>query len=151
MKLTRSKIIPASYLVLIKNNKILLSRRKNTGFQDGKYTLVSGHIKASESFTEATIRETKEEANIILKPADLKVVYVMNRFEKSNPPELRNRLDVFFLAKKWQGEIKNMEPKKCDDLSWFPLNKLPKNTIPYIKHTLKNIKHKKFYSEYGFN
>jgi len=33
----RHKVVPASYLVLIKNGKILLQRRFNTGYEDGKY------------------------------------------------------------------------------------------------------------------
>ena len=52
----RHKIIPASYLVLIKNNKILLQIRFNTGYEDGKYSRVAGHVDKGETFTEAIIR-----------------------------------------------------------------------------------------------
>lgn len=34
-------LIPASYLILKQGNKILLSRRENTGYEDGNYSLVS--------------------------------------------------------------------------------------------------------------
>jgi len=147
------KIVPSSYIILVKNNKILLSRRLNTGYMDGKYGLVAGHVEKNEGFTKAIIREANEEAGIILKPNDLKLVYLMNRCEPQNNqknPGLRERVDVFFTAKKWQGEIKNLEPNKCDDLSWFPLNKLPKNIIPYIKFVILNFNKNKFYSEFGY-
>jgi hypothetical protein len=62
----------------------------------------------------------------------------------------RERIDVFIKAEKWNGEIKNMEPHKCDDLRWFPLNALPKNTIPHVKHAIECIQKNIFYSEYGF-
>lgn len=150
MNKKRFKLVPSSYLVLINNGKILLSRRFNTGFQDGKYSLVAGHLNGNESFTQTVIREAEEEANIDIKPDNLKVAHVMNRNEKLNKAGLRERIDIFFSAKKWKGKIKNTEPNKCDDLSWFPLNKLPKNTIPYIKYAIDNIKKKIFYSEFDF-
>jgi len=150
MKQKRFKIIPASYLILVKKNKILLLRRFNTGFMNEKYSLIAGHLDGEESFIQTIIREAREEANIKLKAKDLKVAHVMNRFEMQNNIELRERIDVFIVAKKWQGKIKNLEPHKCDDLSWFPINKLPKNTIPYIKLAINNIRKNKFYSEFGY-
>jgi 8-oxo-dGTP diphosphatase len=48
------------------------------------------------------------------------------------------------------GRKKNMEPDKCDDLSWFPINKLPKNTIPFIREATSNVNQKIFYSEFGY-
>ncbi len=150
MSQKRFKIVPAAYLILIKNNKILLLRRFNTGFMDGKYSLVAGHLDGNESFTQTIIREAKEEAHITLKNNNLIVAHIMNRFEKQNNIELRERVDIFFTAKKWQGKITNMEPNKCDDLSWFSINKLPSNTIPYIKQAIYNIRKKIFYSEFGY-
>ncbi len=35
----------ACYLILIREGKILLLRRFNTGWEDGKYTLIFGHFK----------------------------------------------------------------------------------------------------------
>jgi len=142
-KKQRHKITPASYLVLIRDNKILLQRRLNTGYEDGKYSLVAGHVEKGETFTEAIIREVKEEAGIILLAEDLSVVHVMNRNIKDN-----ERIDVFFVAKKWTGNIENKELNKCDDLSWFDLDNMPDNVIPYIKKAINCIKNKIIYSEF---
>ena len=150
MQQKRFKITPASYLILRQGNKILMLRRFNTDFQNGKYSFIAGHLDGKESFTQAIIREAREEAGIIIKPKDLKAIHVMNRYVAKNDIGLRERIDVFFMAKKWQGEIKNMEPNKCDDLSWFPINKLPKDTIPYIREVIKNFRKKIFFSEYGY-
>ena len=144
-----SQNIPAAYLILIKENKILLLRRFNTGYEDGNYSFIAGHVEKGESFIECIIRETKEEANIEITKKDLKTVHIMHR--KSMDNNYPDRIDTFILATKWKGEIKNNEPNKCDDLSWFDLDNLPKNTINYIKQAIENIKKNNFYSEFGFD
>lgn len=138
--------IPASYLILLKDNQVLLMRRQNTGYEDNNYCFIAGHVEPNETFTEAAIREGKEEVGVILKPEDVKVVHVMHR--KSHDGS--ERVNVFFLAQKWEGEPKNLEPEKCDDLAWFALGNLPQNTIPYISLVLKYMRKKVFYSEYGW-
>ena len=142
----RHQNIPASYLTLFRDNKVLLLRRFNTGYEDGNYSMVAGHVDSGETFTQCIIREAEEEAGILLKPEDLQVVHVMHR--NSGATENNERVDVFFIAEKWDGEIINKEPHKCDDLSWFDLDNIPENTIPYIKQTLNKIRNKEFYSEF---
>jgi hypothetical protein len=50
----------------------------------------------------------------------------------------------------WSGEITNTEPDKCDDLSWFKLDALPENTIPYIRQALEAHKNNIKYTEFGW-
>ena len=145
MKKERFKLIPTSHLVLLKDNKILLLRRYNTGYEDGKYSVVAGHLDGNETFIQAMVREAKEEANIIIKPEDLDVVHVMHR----KVPE-EERIDFFIIAKKWDGNPQNMEPHKCDDIRWFDIDKLPENIIPYVKQAIGCFKNKIFYSENGW-
>jgi len=141
----RFKIIPTVYLILIKDNKILLSRRYNTGFHDGEYSLPAGHLDGNETLKEALIREAKEEIDVDLDPTDLKLIHVMHRKE---PTE--ERVNFFFVAGKWKNEPKIMEPHKCDDLNWFSFNNLPDNIIPYIKQAINCVKNNVFYSEFGW-
>lgn len=137
--------IPASYLVLIRDEQILLIRRYQTDFEDGNYSMIAGHVDEGETFTKAIIREAGEEANLGLKAEDIKVAHIMHR--KSIDSE---RVDVFFVADHWEGEPQNKEPNKCDDMSWFSLDQLPDNTIPYIKQVIDNIRRNIFYSEHGW-
>ena len=146
MPTKRHQNIPASYLTLIKDSKILLLRRANTGFEDGNYSMIAGHVDPNETFTRCVIREAREEAGIVLKPENLKVAHVMHR--KSNNEE---RVDFFFVAEKWDGEIINKEPHKCDELSWFDLDNIPKNTISYVKQAISAIRNKVYYSENGWD
>jgi len=139
----RFKLIPSVYVLPVKNGKILLLRRFNTDYEDGKYGLVAGHADGEETMREAMIREAFEEAGIKFKPEDLDLALTMHRWCGDH-----ERIDLFFTAKKWDGEIKNMEPNKCDDLSWFPLNQILENTIPYIRFAvdcyLKGVKYCEF-------
>ncbi|MBT3721150.1 NUDIX domain-containing protein [archaeon] len=148
MEKDRQQSVPASYLILIRHNMVLLLKRKNTGYEDGNYSMVAGHVDAGETFTDAIIREAREEAGIIIDPKKIKVVHVMHRDSKS---ETNNeRVDVYFLAEEWGGKLQNMEPRKCEELEWFELYDLPSNTIPYIKHAIDCFNKNIFYSEFGW-
>jgi 8-oxo-dGTP diphosphatase len=152
MKKERHKITPASYLILVKDNKVLLQRRFNTGYEDGKYSMIAGHVDRGETFTQCIVREAKEEAGIILKPKDLKVSLVMHRDSLKGMEAGENeRIDIFFTTENWEGKIENKEPNKCDDLSWFPLDNIPENTIDYVRSAIENYKNKVFYSEFGYS
>ena len=141
----RFKLIPSVYIILIKGNDILLLRRFNTGYEDGKYGLVAGHADGGETMTNAMIREAKEEAGIDLSLSNLSLALTMHRWCGDH-----ERIDLFFVANKWGGDIKNMEPNKCDDLSWFPIRKLPENTIPYIKVAIDCYERGDKYVEFGW-
>jgi len=148
MTTVRHQNIPAAYLILINDNKILLLRRFNTGYEDGNYSLIAGHVEKGESFSECIVREAKEEAGIIVKHEDLKVVHVMHR--NSEVVGQNERLEVFFSTDKWDGDVLNMEPSKCDDLSWFEVDSMPDNVVQYVRHALEGVKVKTYYSEYGW-
>ena len=138
--------IPATYLVLKKDGRVLLSRRFNTGYEDGKYSLVAGHVERGETFTHAIIREAYEEAGVLVKKNDLQAVHVMQR--KSNA-EI-DRVEVFFAASEWRGEIENKEPDQCDDLAWFDIERLPENMVPCVRHALECIRRGEIYSQFGW-
>lgn len=139
----RFKIIPAVYLILIKNNKIFLSRRFKTGYMDGFYSLVAGHLEGNEYMASALIREAQEEINICIKKEHLKLVHVMHKIYKEEP----ERIDFFFMANQWEGEIKNNESEKCDDIGWFKFDNLPENILPHVKRAIHLVEKDIFYSE----
>ena len=85
---------------------------------------------------------------IKLNPDDLKVVHVIHR--DSGEERDNERIDVFFLAENYGGEITNKEPHKCGNLSWFDLDDLPENMIPYVSWVIRMMRNKVFYSEYGW-
>ncbi|RSL30073.1 NUDIX domain-containing protein [Salibacterium salarium] len=140
----RFKVVAAVHIFLLKENDILLLRRFNTGYEDGKYSVLAGHLDGDEDLIEAAQREILEEGGVNVSYSELNVVGVMHR------KAVEERIDFFLTCDKWEGEVKNMEPHKCDNLSWFPLDNLPENIIPYVRTAIDNYKNNKPFDIYGF-
>lgn len=140
----KHKVFLNVYLILEKDGRVLLSQRQNTGYEDGKWSLVSGHWEKGETATQALIREAKEEIGITIGNEDLKVVYVLHRHSN------RDNIDLFMKCNRWVGDISNQEPYKCGGLEFFSYENLPSNLIECIREVLYNLRNGKVYSEYGW-
>lgn len=139
----------AVFLVLTRmvngKKEVLLQRRYNTGYKDGKYDMAaSGHLEAGESLAMAVVREAKEEIDIHIEPKDLELVAIIHPYQE-------DYINVFFSTQKYKGTPKIMEKEKCDDLNWFEINNLPDNTISRIKNVLKNMQNGIRYDDGDFS
>jgi 8-oxo-dGTP diphosphatase len=135
----------AVHIFLLRNNQVLLLRRANTGYEDGNYSVVAGHLDGGESVTQAAIREAHEEVGIALRPADLTAVGVMHRISNEE------RIDFFLVATTWEGTLTNHEPDKCSELRWCALDALPAHTIPYVRAALENFSRGVWFAEFGWH
>lgn len=142
----RHKAVPASYLFLYQDGKILLGKRQNTGYYDNWYTVPSGHVEEGELPTDALMRETKEEIGVVLDPSSIRLVHTMYRTAHDVTGD---RADYFFEAVISEGEPTNMEPEKCSELDWFPLDALPENIMHHVRDALNDIKNGVTFSELG--
>ncbi|MCL5427848.1 MAG: NUDIX domain-containing protein [Candidatus Marsarchaeota archaeon] len=136
------------HLVLRKGARVLLLRRANTGWDDGKFALVAGHLEEGETLRESMVREAREEIGIRLRPDSLRVVHVMHKTGRMHMGE--DYVVLFFEARRWSGRVRNMEPDKCSGIGWFSIRRLPKNTSPLERQALGSIRKGVIYSEYGF-
>lgn len=135
----------AVHLFLKRKNEILLLRRFQTGYEDGNYSVIAGHADGGEDVYAAMIREAREEAGIVIKRKNLAATQVMHR--KCGEDE---RVDYFFTCRKWEGQIQNAEPEKCDELRWAAVQALPENTIPYIRAAIENDRQEVAFSLFGW-
>ncbi|MBI3158227.1 MAG: NUDIX domain-containing protein [Chloroflexi bacterium] len=134
----------AVHLFFVRGGQILLLRRFNTGYEDGKYSVPAGHLEGGEPVLAAAAREAREEVGVQLDAAGLEVVGVMHRRSEDE------RIDFFVLADDWEGEPTNAEPDKCDDLRWFPLDGLPENVIPYVRRAISNYLRRVPFDSFGW-
>lgn len=143
----RTPFYAAVYLVARRADTLLIARRCNTGYADGQYSLVAGHIDSGESAFQALQREAREEAGVDIAIEDMSVVHVMHRNSEDADPA---RFDIFIQVSKMRGEPSIAEPDKCDDMQWVSLENFSENVVPYVRFALESIEHGQSYSEYGW-
>lgn len=141
----RARLVVAVHVFLIEHDRVLLLRRAGTGWGDGQYSVIAGHLDGGEEVLAAAAREAREEAGIELDPAATTVVGVMHRRSDDE------RIDFFVRTTAWLGEPRNLEPEKCDDLRWFPLDALPSNVVPYVRRAIKNARHGIWFDSFGWD
>ena len=122
------------------NKKILLAKRKNTGYKDGEYEIPGGHLEENEDLYEAMIREAKEELGISLQREDLKIIHIMHHYTG-------NRMNFIFTTEREDLEPRIMEKDKCEELKWFNINNLPENTMKKVKKIIDYIISGELYSK----
>lgn len=143
MKNQRFTFLVAVHAFFIKDNKILLLQRQNTGFRDGEFSVPAGHVDGGEKIVDALKREVLEETGIHIRE-QLEPAHVMHRAVSTT----EERIDYFFVIERWEGEPHNAEPDKCAQLLWSSFNDLPDLTIPYVKSALSQVKKGKKFSEF---
>lgn len=112
--------IGVGVIILNSDGNILVGRRKGSFAQ--KYSIPGGGIDMGETFENTAIREIKEETNLDI--VDPKVIAVTNNLETYRE-EGKHYISIVLLAKNFSGELKNMEPEKCEDWAWVDPNNLP--------------------------
>lgn len=132
-------------LILTRKDEILLIKRKNTGYMDGMYAFVAGHVEKGESLKQAMIREAHEEANISLKEENLNFVCGIRDGKRND-----EYINCYFKAEEFEGEIKLVEEEKCEEIRWVKMNEIPENMIENDLRAIKNMKNGIYLDEYNY-
>ena len=123
--------LAATNVLLVRNKKILLSRRQNKGWGDGLLCIPGGHIEAGETPAEAAVRELREELGITVETQELTFLCLEARRSGD-----RNYLSTIFTLKTDQEPINN-EPHECSELVWVDPEHLGDDIIENFKHVIQ--------------
>jgi 8-oxo-dGTP diphosphatase len=118
------------FLLLTRQDHVLLALRQGTGFADGQWNLPSGKAEAGESAVAAVIREAREEIGIQLTEDEVNFAATVH----CRNSDTDSRVGLFFQANARQsplGAPYNAEPHKCAKIAWYPMTMLPATTMPY--------------------
>ena len=149
----RFTVVPASYVFLLRDGstgtEVLLQLRRNTGYMDNHWAAAAaGHVERGETAIDAAHREAAEE--IAVTALDLEFVTAMQHTQHAAP--IDERIDFFFTARSWSGEPRIVEPEKCAELRWYPLDALPDPVVPHEREVLSGLRTgtSTAYSTFGF-
>jgi ADP-ribose pyrophosphatase YjhB (NUDIX family) len=141
----RFVVIPAVHVLFLRRDRVLLARRCNTGYEDGSFSVPAGHLDGDETARTAAVREATEEIGVTVAPADVGFGHVMHR--RADDGE---RIDFFFVVERWEGEPRITEPELCDELRWADPDRLPANTVRYVRAGIERTLAGQPFSEFGW-
>ena len=103
----RRRVVVDVILLLMRNGRILLRERANTGFGDGAYEPPTGQLADRETIVETAIRVASAEAGIAIQAENVSLAHVMHDVSGSG------RIAFFLTVSGWQGEYTS------PDARWF--------------------------------
>lgn len=134
MTIERERPYLAIYCIVCDGERVLMLRRANTGYADGKWSFPAGHVDEGESLTAAASRELKEETGLNVPDSDWKFHTMMHRRTAD-----RRVIDVFMVAVNWQGQPVNTEPHKCSALVFVSPADPSINLVDYITPVFRSL------------
>jgi 8-oxo-dGTP pyrophosphatase MutT (NUDIX family) len=119
--------VPATNAAILKEGKLLLTRRSAAIREGGKWCLPGGHVELGEPWSLAMIREVSEETGLLVVKSCLLGVYSDPDLTVTPNPYYGGFHGQFvvatFLVTEFQGEV--CPNQEVDAWGWFGLEDLP--------------------------
>ena len=104
--MARSLLVPASYVALLRgegpDREVLLQLRAGTGWRDGHWATMAGHVEEGETARAAAAREVLEECGVTVAEEDLQPLTTVHR-TTPGAGQVEQRVDFFWTAEQWTG------------------------------------------------
>jgi len=122
----RRRVVVDVILLLVRNGRILLRERANTGYGDGAYEPPTGQLADRETIVETAVRVAAAEAGVVISAGNVSLAHVMQDVSGSG------RIAFFLTVSGLEGEYTS--PDAC----WFGLDQLPTNMLDRSRVALRN-------------
>lgn len=120
-------------LIFNEKGQILMQLRgKSARNEHGMWAIPGGKVRFGEKVEDTIVRELEEECGIELVGVE-SIGYVNHFIEK----EAQHWVSIIFFAQNYTGQVKNMEPNKCERIEWFSLDGIPENASPVVTRALE--------------
>ena len=119
--------VGTAMLLINDDGQVLLGKRKGA-HRAGFWSVPGGWLDRADADTvQAAIRETYEETGLEVTIAEPHI------WLTEDHPEIECRtVTLYHTALCWKGEPHAMEPDKCEEWRWFPINALPTPLFPGV-------------------
>ncbi len=118
-------------VIVIKNGKVLLGRRKNS-HGAGSWQFPGGHLEFAETVFQCALREVSEETGLVIQ--NLRTGPYTNDYFRS---EGKHYITLYVIADWKHGEPEVLEPEKCEAWHWFKWSELTHPLFLPIQNLLK--------------
>ncbi|MFA6414724.1 MAG: NUDIX hydrolase [Candidatus Paceibacterota bacterium] len=117
-------------VIIKKDGKVLFGKRRGA-HGEGTWSLPGGHLEFGETLETCARREVEEETGIEIKNIK-SATFTNDIFEK----EQKHYITAYVTADYSAGEVKIMEPDKCDEWRWVNWDALPEPLFIPISNLL---------------
>lgn len=127
--------------------RVLLGlRHPDVRYAGGTWHYLAGKCE-QESALACLLREAREEAGLVIDPADVELAHVVHLVDAPGGQPL---LQLVFRAHRWKGTPEVREPDKCLTWRWWPPHELPEQLVPYARSAITGIAEGCTYSQMGW-
>lgn len=117
-------------VIIKRDGKVLIGKRK-ASHGTGTWAFPGGHLEYGESWEDCAKREVAEEVGIAIRNVQFAAV-TNDIFQK----EEKHYITIFVTCDYESGEVKVMEPEKCEEWLWMSWEKLPGTLFLPIENLL---------------
>ncbi|GHB27937.1 hypothetical protein GCM10010377_17550 [Streptomyces viridiviolaceus] len=139
--------IIGGHLYLERDGTVLLGKRHpDSAYAPSTWHVPAGHCEL-EPVRRCVVREVAEETGIVVAEEDLTLVHTVHLLDPVSPVP---RMQLFFRPSRWRGEPRLLEPDRCLEWRWWPLDALPEPLVHYTRAALGAIARGETYSQLGW-